>query len=95
MSSPLKHLLMLSTFLKLVLSDVFLFDTVSVGLNLFLDLVVSIDAGVDLSAGFQFSFPNGASPEVELLAGLITNHDFSGAVTNDLPSTVLAGEAEL
>lgn len=95
MPSPLKNLLILSTFLKLVLSNVFLLDTVFVGLNLFLDLVVSVDAGVDLSAGFEFSFPNGASLELDLLADLIKNHDSPGALMNDLPITVLADEAKL
>ncbi|CCD45764.1 hypothetical protein BofuT4_P047820.1 [Botrytis cinerea T4] len=78
-----------------LIADISLLDTVSVGLNVFLDLVISVDAQVDLSAGFEFSFPEGASLTVDLLAGAIKDYNFDGAIMNDLPIVVLAGEATL
>ncbi|KAF7906720.1 hypothetical protein EAF00_000999 [Botryotinia globosa] len=78
-----------------LIADISILDTVSVGLNVFLDLVISVDAQVDLSAGFEFSFPEGASLTVDLLAGAIKDYNFDGAVMNELPIVVLAGEATL
>ncbi|PQE06089.1 extracellular serine-threonine rich protein [Rutstroemia sp. NJR-2017a BBW] len=78
-----------------LISDIEILSIIDLGINVFLDLVISVEAGLDLSAGFEFSFPEGASFVVDLLSGVISNHDFTGAVMNDLPIIVLAGEAEL
>ncbi|PQE03536.1 hypothetical protein CJF31_00012084 [Rutstroemia sp. NJR-2017a BVV2] len=78
-----------------LISDIEILSIIDLGINVFLDLVISVEAGLDLSAGFEFSFPEGASFVVDLLSGVISNHDFTGAVMNDLPIVVLAGEAEL
>lgn len=47
---------------------------VSVGLVLFIDLVFSLTAEIDLEAGFEFAFPEGAYITVDPLEGKIVDH---------------------
>ena len=47
---------------------------VSIGLVLFLDLVFSLTAEIDLDAGFEFAFPEGAYITVDPLEGKIIDH---------------------
>jgi hypothetical protein len=49
-------------------------EDVSVGLVLFIDLVFSLTAEIDLEAGFEFSFPEGAYVTVDPLEGKIVDH---------------------
>jgi hypothetical protein len=49
-------------------------EDVSVGLVLFVDLVFSLTAEIDLEAGFEFSFPEGAYITVDPLEGKIVDH---------------------
>ena len=48
-------------------------DEVSVGLVLSIDLVFSLTAEIDLEAGFEFSFPEGAYITVDPLSGDIVD----------------------
>lgn len=68
-------------------------EDVSVGLILIIDLVFSLSAEVELDAGFEFSFPDGAYITVDPLGGDIVDHDFSGGITNNLPVTITSGSA--
>jgi hypothetical protein len=47
---------------------------VSIGLVLFIDLVFSLTAEIDLEAGFEFAFPEGAYITVDPLEGKIIDH---------------------
>lgn len=47
---------------------------VSIGLVLFVDLVFSLTAEIDLEAGFEFAFPEGAYITVDPLEGKIIDH---------------------
>jgi hypothetical protein len=49
-------------------------EDVSVGLVLFVDLVFSLTAEIDLEAGFEFAFPEGAYLTVDPLEGTIIDH---------------------
>jgi hypothetical protein len=49
-------------------------EEVSVGLVLAIDLVFSLTAEIDLEAGFEFSFPEGAYITVDPLGGDIVDH---------------------
>jgi hypothetical protein len=47
---------------------------VEIGLVLFVDLVFSLTDEIDLSAGFEFAFPEGAYVTVDPLEGKIVDH---------------------
>jgi len=47
---------------------------VSFGLVLSIDLVFSLTAAIDLEAGFEFSFPEGAYITVDPISGDIVDH---------------------
>lgn len=49
-------------------------DEVSIGLILAIDLVFSLTAEIDVEAGFDFSFPEGAYITVDPLGGIIVDH---------------------
>jgi hypothetical protein len=49
-------------------------NEVSVGLVLAIDVVFSLTAAIDLEAGFEFSFPEGAYITVDPLSGHIVDH---------------------
>lgn len=49
-------------------------EEVTVGLVLAIDLVFSLTAEIDLEAGFEFSFPEGAFITVDPLGGHIVDH---------------------
>lgn len=68
-------------------------EEVSVGLVLAIDLVFSLTAAIDLDAGFEFSFPEGAYITVDPLSGHIVDHGFTGGEVNHLPVTVTSGSA--
>jgi len=48
-------------------------EDVSFGLIFYIDLVFSLTAGVDLDAGFEFSFPDGAFITVDPISGHIVD----------------------
>ncbi len=48
-------------------------EDVSVGLVLIIDLVFSLSAAIELDAGFEFSFPDGAYITVDPLGGHIVS----------------------
>lgn len=66
---------------------------VSIGLVLFVDLVFSLTAEIDLEAGFEFAFPEGAYITVDPLEGKIIDHGFTGGETNSLPIICTSGSA--
>lgn len=49
-------------------------EEVSFGMVLFVDLVVSLSEKIELEAGFEFAFPDGAYITVDPLAGRIVDH---------------------
>jgi hypothetical protein len=49
-------------------------EDVTVGLVLFIDLVFSLSAEIDVEAGFEFAFPEGAFITVDPLSGDIVDH---------------------
>jgi hypothetical protein len=49
-------------------------EDVSVGLVLYIDLVFSLTAEIDVEAGFEFAFPDGAYITVDPLGGDIVDH---------------------
>ena len=49
-------------------------EEVSFGMVLFVDLVFSLSEQIDLEAGFDFAFPEGAYITVDPLAGKIVDH---------------------
>ncbi|KAH6716008.1 hypothetical protein BKA61DRAFT_418113, partial [Leptodontidium sp. MPI-SDFR-AT-0119] len=68
-------------------------NDVSFGMVLFVDLVFSLSESVDLQAGFEFAFPEGAYIVVDPLLGEIIDHGFNGGETNALPVTITSGSA--
>ncbi|KAH9211445.1 hypothetical protein DL95DRAFT_277326, partial [Leptodontidium sp. 2 PMI_412] len=68
-------------------------EDVSFGMVLFVDLVFSLSESVDLQAGFEFAFPEGAYIVVDPLLGEIIDHGFDGGETNALPVTITSGSA--
>jgi len=50
-------------------------EDVTLALVIIVDLVFSLSAEIDLSAGFDFSFPEGAYITVDPLSGDIVDHD--------------------
>ncbi|KAE9370800.1 hypothetical protein N431DRAFT_379518 [Stipitochalara longipes BDJ] len=66
---------------------------VSIGLVVFIDLVFSLTAEIDLEAGFEFAFPEGAYITVDPLEGKIIDHGFTGGDTNSLPIICTSGSA--
>ncbi len=84
-------------------------EEVSFGMVLFVDLVISLSEEIDLEAGFEFAFPEGAYVTVDPLAGKIVDHGLyvpvsitthpvltlysNGGETNALPVTVISGSA--
>lgn len=53
-------------------------EDVSFGLVLSIDLVFSLTTVVDLEAGFEFEFPEGAFITVDPISGHIVDHSFTG-----------------
>jgi len=56
------------------LSGLAVSEDVTVGLVFFIDLVFSLTAEIDVEAGFEFSFPEGAYVTVDPLEGKIVDH---------------------
>lgn len=68
-------------------------EDVSFGMVLFVDLVFSLSESVDMQAGFEFAFPEGAFVVVDPLLGDIVDHGFNGGDTNALPIVITSGSA--
>lgn len=68
-------------------------EEVTFGFVLFIDLVFSLSAEIDLEAGFEFSFPEGAYITVDPLGGDIVDHGFSGGSVDNLPIICTSGSA--
>ncbi|RFU24378.1 hypothetical protein B7463_g11961, partial [Scytalidium lignicola] len=68
-------------------------EEVTLGLGVFVDLVFSLSAEIDLSAGFEVAFPEGAYITVDPLSGDIVDHSFSGGSVQHLPVEVRSGSA--
>lgn len=49
-------------------------EDVTFGLVLFIDLVFSLSAVLDVEAGFEFSFPDGAYVTIDPISGDIVDH---------------------
>jgi hypothetical protein len=56
------------------LAGIAISSDVAIGLVLFLDLVFSLSDQIDLEAGFEFAFPEGAYITVDPLEGKIVDH---------------------
>ncbi|CAK7272413.1 hypothetical protein SEPCBS119000_005111 [Sporothrix epigloea] len=61
---------------------------VKAGLALALDLVVSLDAAIDLSAGFYVNFPQGSFIEVNVLTSKVVDHMLDNLLAKTLPLTL-------
>ena len=68
-------------------------EEVTFGFVLFIDLVFSLTAEIDLEAGFEFSFPDGAYITVDPLGGDIVDHGFNGGSVDHLPIICTSGSA--
>lgn len=68
-------------------------EEVTFGFVLFIDLVFSLTAEIDLEAGFEFSFPDGAYITVDPLGGDIVDHGFTGGNVDHLPIICTSGSA--
>lgn len=66
---------------------------VSIGLVLYVDLVFSLSAEVDLEGGFTVQIADGSYLETDILAGTISNSVFSGTSVQAIPVTLKSGEA--
>ncbi|KAJ8105199.1 hypothetical protein ONZ43_g7521 [Nemania bipapillata] len=64
-----------------------------VGVVFFVDLVFSLDAAIDLSAGFSVSIPDDAFLEANIFKGDVDDSSFSGLNSQYLPVTVISGHA--
>lgn len=62
-------------------------EDISFGLILYIDLVFSFTAGLDLDAGFEFSFPDGAFITVDPITGHIVDSAL-WALLNPLPRSL-------
>jgi len=70
-------------------------EDVSVGLVLFIDLVFSLTAEIDVEAGFEFSFPDGAYVTVDPLGGNIIDHGLYVQSSIKSPFTNLDADTEI
>ncbi|KAL1898225.1 hypothetical protein Sste5346_003631 [Sporothrix stenoceras] len=61
---------------------------VEAGLALALDLVISLDAAIDLSAGFYINFPQGSFIEINVLTSKVVNHKLDNLDAKTLPLTL-------
>ncbi|CAK7200063.1 hypothetical protein SEUCBS139899_002751 [Sporothrix eucalyptigena] len=61
---------------------------VEAGLALALDLVISLDAAIDLSAGFYIDFPQGSFIEINVLTSKVVNHKLDNLGAKTLPLTL-------
>lgn len=58
-----------------IISGIMCSEDVTIGLGVFVDLVFSLTAGIDLGAGFEVAFPEGAYITVDPLSGDIVDHN--------------------
>ncbi|ERT01140.1 uncharacterized protein SPSK_07285 [Sporothrix schenckii 1099-18] len=61
---------------------------VEAGLALALDLVICLDAAIDLSAGFYVNFPQGSFIEVNVLTSKVVRHQLDNLNARTLPLTL-------
>ncbi|KIH92591.1 hypothetical protein SPBR_02558 [Sporothrix brasiliensis 5110] len=61
---------------------------VEAGLALALDLVICLDAAIDLSAGFYVNFPQGSFIEVNVLTSKVVRHQLDDLNARTLPLTL-------
>ncbi|KAH8601596.1 hypothetical protein B0O99DRAFT_680724 [Bisporella sp. PMI_857] len=78
-----------------LLSGLEISEDISFGAILSIDLVFSLSATLDIDAGFEFAFPEGAYIAVDPISGNIVDFDFGNGEIDNLPVTVNTGSATL
>ncbi|KAJ8130898.1 hypothetical protein O1611_g2729 [Lasiodiplodia mahajangana] len=63
----------------------------NVGVDFYVDLVLSLSEAIDLKGGFEVIVPDGAYLEVDIFEGNIGQADLEGVIGQFLPVTIISG----